>query len=151
MNFKKLVPVIFIVLLFLSTITLGALCLKMNNLLGDTSLTFQSMQIEYNALQKQTSLISIILFVILLLVGFINYYINQKIKYVAWANLLYVPVTLFTYVTLNYNFYKIQGVEPKEASGFWLILFIGIFYIIGAILVTVIGSFTVRNLHKRSN
>lgn len=150
MTLKKLIPIIFISVLFVSTVILILLCLKMNNLLSDTALAFQNIQIEYNNLQKQTNTTSILLFSVLLILGFVNYYINKKIKYIAWSNLLYIPVTLFNYVTLNYNFYKMQGLEPNEQSGFWLILFIGSFYILGAILVSVIGVFTIRNLLKRT-
>lgn len=151
MTLKKLIPILFISVLFISTVILIFLCSKMNSLVGDTSMSFQNIQIEYNLLQKQTNLASIILFGVLLILGFANYYLNNKIKYIAWSNLLYISVTLFNYVTLNYNFYKIQGLEPNEQSGFWLILFIGVFYILGAILVSVIGSFTIRNLIKRTS
>lgn len=146
---QKVIPIIYLILVFISTSILIALCYKMNNLFAEGSLQFNDLDQKYNSLQKTTNLLSIISFVILLLVGFANFYVNQNMKYIIWSNLLYIPVTLFNYVTLNHKFYEAQGIVPTENSGFWLILFIGIFYIIGAVLTSIIGTFTIRNLNKR--
>ena len=151
MKINKIIQIVFLVLLLSSAAYLIILCLNMNSVINNTALTLQALQIKYNSLQQQTNLTSIILFGILLLIGFINYYISGNAKNIVLANLLYIPVTLYNFITLNFNFYKTQGYEPNENSGYWLIVFIGVFYIIGAILVSVIGFFTIRNLNKRSN
>ncbi len=147
---KKIISLSFLILLVISAVALISFCFKMNALINDSSLSLQTIQLKYSALQKQTSVLSIVLFIILLLIGFFNFYTSTNAKYIVLANLLYIPITLYNYASLNFNFYKLQGIEPVDSSGFWLILFIGIFYIIGAIVISVIGFFTIRNLVKRN-
>lgn len=150
MTKKKLVSLTYLILTLAGAFLLISLSLKTSNVLSSNPLSMQDVQLEYNSLQKQTSLVSIIVFIVLLLIGFINYYTNSNSKYIVLANLLYIPVTLFNYVSLNYSFHKMQGIEPNDSTGFWLLLFIGIFYIIGAIVISVIGYLTIRNLVKRA-
>lgn len=150
MKVNKIIQISFLVLLLGSAAYLVSLCLNMQNVINDSTLTLHALHTKYNNLQQQTSLIGIVLFAILLLVGFVNFYLNKNAKYIVLANLLYIPITLYSYISLNFNFYEKQGLIPAENSGYWLIVFIGIFYIIGAILVSVIGYFTIRNLNKRA-
>lgn len=150
MKINKIIQIVFLVMLLASTAYLIFLSLGMQLVINDSSLSLQTLQVKYNSLQQQANLTSIILFAILLLLGFINFFLNKGAKYIVLANLLYIPVTLYNYITLNFNFYEKQGLIPSENSGYWLIVFIGVFYIVGAILVSVIGFLTVRNLNKRS-
>jgi len=149
MNLKKSITLTFFFILILSLGILVSFIFKINGLLEGAQLNTALID-QYNNLQKQTNLISIILFIILLLLGFINYYKYNKANYIALSTLLYVFVTLYCYLSINYRFYELQNINPTESGNFWIFAFIGVFYVVGSILISVIGFYTIRNLLKRN-
>ena len=100
------------------------------------------------SIQKPHTTVNIIFFVALL--GFALYLFAKGAK----KAITYLPVlifsvfTLFCYVSLSGAFYNIGGGNSSFSGPYWLMFLIGIFFVAGAIVVTVIGSNAVRNLLK---
>ncbi|MBI9067817.1 MAG: hypothetical protein JEZ09_11035 [Salinivirgaceae bacterium] len=109
----------------------------------------KDIMLDYNLFQKRIGLINICSFVVLLLTSLIEYYKNNNSKLIILANILFMAVSLFLYVSINKSYYQLSGINYLEQSGYWLTLFMGVFYIIGGLLISAIGFITVRNNLKR--
>ena len=100
------------------------------------------------SIQKSHTTVNIIFFVALL--GFALYLFAKGAK----KAITYLPVlifsvfTLFCYVSLSGAFYSIGGNNASLSKSYWLMFSMGIFFVVGAITITVIGSNAVRNLLK---
>ncbi|MBO7496825.1 MAG: hypothetical protein J6T98_09730 [Salinivirgaceae bacterium] len=100
------------------------------------------------SIQKPHTTVNIIFFVALL--GFALYLFAKGAK----KAITYLPVlifsvfTLFCYVSLSGAFYSIGGNNASLSKSYWLMFSMGIFFVVGAITITVIGSNAVRNLLK---
>jgi positive regulator of sigma E activity len=66
------------------------------------------------------------------------------------TNILYIGLVLFIFITANRSYFAVHNVDYSNKGEYWLTVFMGIFYIIGAVLVSAIGYITVRNYAKRS-
>ena len=101
-----------------------------------------------SSIQKPHTTVNIIFFVALL--GFALYLFAKGAK----KAITYLPVlifsvfALFCYVSLSGAFYNIGGGNSSFSGLYWLMFLIGLFFVAGAIVVTVIGSNAVRNLLK---
>lgn len=150
MNKNKIAVLVYYALLLISMALLFNVCLSLSELLQTSPLP-DNLQTTYNALQKKAALMGIIAFVIMLIISLVLYYINSKPTYIVLTNLAYVALVLFVFVTINQNFFQVQNLTYNEKSEYWITVFMGIFYIIGAVLVSAIGFITVRNYSKRTN
>lgn len=102
-------------------------------------------------IQKKITLNNILFFVPLLISALIGYYLNHRKNLLFLSNLLYIAITLVVYVNANKSFHESNQQIATDQKGYWLFLFIGIFYILGAILISAISFITVRNLLNRED
>lgn len=149
MNLNKIIKLVFFSILLLGLGIIVPYILKLNDLIEGSEINDAFID-RYNSLQKHTNVISIIFFVAMLVTGLIYYYKFNKANYLVLAAIPYIMVTLHCYISVNQRFYQLQHINPTESGSFWIITFIGIFYIIGAILISVIGYFAIRNLLQRN-
>lgn len=105
---------------------------------------------QYGNMQKKAGITGIISFVVLLLFSVYLYYLTTKSTYIILTNIIYIAFTLFVFVSLNRDYFSVQNITYNEKSEYWITVFMGIFYILGAILVSAIAYITVRNYTKRS-
>ena len=145
----KIITIVYFVLLIAGGVILFNTVMNMHLVIDDNSL-LSANDIEYAKLQTRVGIYSIIIFIILLLVSFGLYYYTEKRNYIILSNILYVGVILYVYVTINKDFYLAQNIEYAQQGEYWITVFMGIFYIIGAILVSAIGYITIRNYTKRA-
>lgn len=127
---------------------LATLSIRLNNLFIQSN-TIESIEIQYSQLQKAIGIYGIIAFITLLILSFIIYYLTHKRTYLFLSNIFYIAIILFVFVTINKSFYTFQNIEYSKSTEYWLTLFMGIFYIIGSILVSAIGYITIRNYTNR--
>ena len=104
---------------------------------------------QFNLYQKQIGIINIISFMVLLIIGLIHFYLTDKKTLFFLATIAFMASTLIMYVSMNRDFHRLNMIPYNEQSGYWITLFMGIFYILGGILVAAIGYITVRNNRKR--
>lgn len=149
MNKNRIATLVYYVILVASIVLLANVCLSLKSLLQTEPLS-ENIDIIYNSLQKKAALYGIISFVILLVTSLVLYYLLSKPTYIVLSNLAYVTLVLFVFVTINRSFFEMQNIAYAEKSEYWITVFMGIFYIIGAVLVSAIGYITVRNYTKRT-
>lgn len=135
------------ILIALYLIVVGAMCVRANSAvdLVKGSDLFELL----NTIQKPISMTNIVFFAVLLIVSvFIYLHHNKKSPmYVSCA--VYSAFTLFIYVRLSQVFYQIGGEGPTSAN-YWLLVFIGVFFIVGALTVSVIATIAIKNLLKQN-
>lgn len=146
---KKTGSLIFLATLLLSVSILSILIKKTFNLLDDKTLTINELSAFFYDFQKKISLVSLVSFVVLLIIGLTYYYFQKRVGYVLITNFFYIVSTLFNHISLTDIFLKKLLIATKESSQFLLSTFIAIFFILGGILVSIIGFYALRNLDKR--
>lgn len=104
-----------------------------------------------SAIQKPIATTNIVFFVVLLGVSLWMYWQSGKKALTYMPAAIFTVFTLFCYVALSGSFYSIGGGNPTLSGSYWLMFFIGIFFIAGAIIITVISGMAVRNLLKRND
>jgi predicted transporter len=149
MNQKRIIILTFYSLIAIGTGILVLMASKMNHLL-QTDMINPSIAETYFQLQKLISYTSIAIFIVLLLVAFYLFYLTQNKNPILLANILYIGITLIVFIDLNRKFFELHHEIVSKNGTYWLYLFIGIFYILGAILVSAIGYITIKNLNKRN-
>jgi hypothetical protein len=149
MNRIKIVTGVFYLMLVISLVVLLKVCVDLTHLVENASNDEAFLQ-QYSLLQKDAGMHSIIAFVLLLGVGFLLFYLTTKSTPIILSNIVYIAIILYVFITTNRVFYENQNIEYTQQSEYWLTIFMGIFYILGAILVSVIGYITVRNYLRRS-
>ena len=149
MDKQKINLLVFLGLWLVAGIFLVKLCLTMQSTIleNQTGLSIS----DFLLLQKRVTLANISFFVPLLVISFVGFYFTRRKNLILLANLLYVAVTLFVYVNMNKAYHGINHQVATDQKGYWLFLFIGVFYVLGAVLVSAIGYITVRNLLNREN
>lgn len=150
MKVLKITTLAYFVLLFASIIILFNIGFAINGLLQAIPLS-ENFSVEFALLQKKAGLYGIVLFVLLLLVSLVLYYLSKKRSYLILSNLVYLALILYVFVTANQKYFLVQNINYSEKSEYWITVFMGIFYIIGAILVSAISYITMRNFTKRIN
>ncbi len=150
MNSTKIVTIIYYIFFITSAIILLYVCLDLNQLLNN-SLVLESIGKEYAMLQKKAGVYGIVSFIVLLSISFWLYYLSNKRTYIILSNILYVSIILYVFITANKEYHLVQNLQYSQQSEYWLTLFMGIFYIIGAVLVSTIGYITIRNYTKRAS
>lgn len=123
---------------------------KIQGLLQSESIT-EAISISYALAQKQISYAAIIVFISLLSFSLYLFYSSNNKKPVILSNILYVAFMLFVYFGSNHSYYTLLNGSAAENSAYWLYLFMGLFYILGAILVSAIGYLTVKNYTRRNS
>jgi hypothetical protein len=148
MKQAKLLRLSFLILLLIDIVLLTAKCLTAKTLLANagTDLSYAG----FNALQKPISLINIIFFVGLLIFASWLYFSEGKKLYIYLISIVYISFTLFNYITLTRMFFNIGGQLENKPGSYWLIVCVGLFYVVGGIAVAAISLNTVRNLFRRS-
>jgi len=147
MKIKKTSIIIYYLLLLVSAIITLKLFANFGSLIDGYQVIDN---ITYSNLQKQVGIFGIISFIILLIVSYFIYFFTNKITYILLSNILYIAIVLYVFVTLNRNYFICQNIDYSQQSEYWLTIFMGIFYIIGAILISSIGYITIRNYAKRN-
>ncbi len=102
-----------------------------------------------SAIQHPVSVVNIISFMLMLgLSLWMQYNSSRKI-------LTYLPLavfaifTLYSYISLPGLFFSMGGNNASLSGQYWLMFFIGLFFVAGAISVTVIGNIAMRNITNR--
>jgi len=149
MNRLKIITIIYFVLFAISAAILVNICFKISNLFVPEN-SIELIKIQYSQLQKSAGIYGIVSFITLLLLSFALFFLNTKRTYILLTNILYIGVVLFVFFTANKAFYTFQNIDYSQSSGYWLTLFMGVFNIVGAVLVSVIGYITIRNFTNRS-
>lgn len=144
---NKIITIVYFILLLIGGVILFNISVNMRSLIDNYSM-LNSIDAEYTHLQTKVGIYSIIIFIVLLLVSFVLYYYTEKRNYIFLSNIIYVGVVLYIHVTINQNFHTSHNLEYSEQGEYWITVFMGIFYIIGAILVSAIGYITIRNYTK---
>ncbi|MDA3893718.1 MAG: hypothetical protein PF517_18805 [Salinivirgaceae bacterium] len=145
----KVLTLIYFVMLAVGLGVLLNICVSLNSLLT-SHISIDILTNQYGSLQKSAGLWGIVFFVILLILGLVLYYLSTKKTYIVLTNILYIGLVLFIFITANRSYFAVQNVDYSNKGEYWLTVFMGIFYIIGAVLVSAIGYITVRNYAKRS-
>ena len=148
MNSTKIATITYYTLFIISVAILLNVCTQINQLFSNV-LALDSISNEYAELQKNAGVYGIISFIILLSVGFLLYYLTKKRTYIVLSNILYISLILYVFISANKQYYSVQNLQYSQQNEYWLTIFMGIFYIIGAVLVSAIGYITVRNYTKR--
>jgi hypothetical protein len=148
MNKVKIVTTLCFVVFAVSIAILLNICLKMNGLFADNH-SLEFFKIQYAQLQKAAGIYSITAFMSMLVVSFALFYFTSKRTFILLSNIIYIGVVLFIFVSMNKAYYTFQNIDYLQNSEYWLTVFMGIFYILGAILVSTIGYITIRNYTKR--
>ena len=149
MSTIKIITTIYFVLLTASIGVLYHIYSGFNQILESSSI-LENISTQYAQLQKDAGMIGIVSFMVLLCISFVLYYLTDKKSYILLSNIIYIVVILYVFITVNREFYTFQNLEFDEQSEYWITVFMGIFYIIGAVLVSAIGYITIRNYSKRS-
>ena len=149
MRVVKTVTILYFILLAASVAVLTNACLNLNQILENSNI-FESTNIQYAHLQKEAGMTGIISFMVLLSVSFVLYYLTDKKSYILLSNIIYIGVILYVFITVNREYYIMQNLEFNQQTEYWITVFMGIFYIIGAVLVSTIGYIAIRNYSKRS-
>lgn len=149
MGYQKITSIIYFGVLLITIVLLFNIGSSINNLLNESNIS-ESFINTYGALQKKAGLYGIVTFAILLILSLLMYYFSSKTTYVLLTNIIYIALMLFVFVSANQNYFTMQNINYAEKSEYWITVFMGIFYIIGAVLVSAIGYITVRNYSKRS-
>ncbi len=150
MDKKKLIITVFFVFCLIAVAVLIKLNYEAYRLIKDAA-DSELMPASFQILQKQISIVNIGFFIPMLLLSLAWYYLTNSRNLIVLSNILYITVTIFISYTLNREFSGLNNVKATETIGFWLFALIGIFSVIGSILVSTIGYITVRNLNNRNN
>lgn len=148
MNRQKSGILIFYILFIIGSALLVFFAKNLYGIIQIDAIT-EAVSEKYLALQKQLSYLSISVFILLLMVSFYLFFTTKNKNPILLSNILYIGVTLFVFVSCNKQFYIIKSGVASQNSAYWLYLFIGIFYILGAILVSAIGFITIKNYINR--
>jgi len=150
MKYLKSIKLSFLLILFISTLVLGIISFRLNGLLNK-GLDMEEIAESFKSMQKFLGVASIIAFTILLILSILYMKFTGNKTYLFLSNLFFILFTLYNYITLNRGFFSLNGNDPSDFGGYWLILFIGIFYIIGAIAVSAIGYIAISNYTRHRN
>ena len=148
MNKVKGLTILYIVVVAVSIAILATICIKMNGLFAENH-TLEFIEIHYSQMQKSAGIFSITLFMSMLSVAFVLFYLTSKRTFILISNIIYIGVVLYVFVSINKTYCSFQNIDIAQNSEYWLTVFMGIFYILGAVLVSTIGYITIRNYTNR--
>ncbi len=152
---KKTVSRVYLGLTLAYIATMFVLCSYANGKIADFASTLtDGTELQFsvlNSMQKPIATANIIFYVILFGIALWIYSKGGKKVLTYLPVLIFSVFTLFGYVTLSGSFFSIGGNNITHSGSYWLMFFIGLFFIAGAICITVIGTIAVRNLLKRQN
>ena len=104
-----------------------------------------------SAIQKPIATANIIFLIVHLALALVLYAKGAKKALTYLPALIFSVFTLYCYASLSGVFYSIGGNNASLSGAYWLMFFIGIFFVAGAITITVIGSIAARNLLNRQS
>ncbi len=145
-SFVGLSIIYIITMLIICTIANGKIDVVAQAISEESTLQFSTL----SDIQKPLATTNIIFFVVLLGVALWLYSQGSKkvLTYIPTA--IFAVFTLFCYVALSGSFFSLGSGNPTTSGSYWLMFFIGIFFIAGAITINVIATMAVRNLLKRT-
>ena len=146
---KKIVGLTFVGLSAVYVAVMLIMCSQANATVG--GLSGEPAFNVLSAIQKPIATTNIVFFVLLLGVSLWMYWQSGKKALTYLPVVIFTVFTLFCYVALSGSFYSIGGGNPTLSGSYWLMFFIGIFFVAGAITITVISGMAVRNLLKRND
>ncbi len=146
---KKIVGLSFVGLSAVYVAVMLIMCSQANATVG--GLSSEPAFNVLSAIQKPVATTNIVFFVVLLGVSLWMYWKSGKKALTYLPVAIFTVFTLFCYVALSGSFYSIGGGNPTLSGSYWLMFFIGIFFVAGAITITVISGMAVRNLLKRND
>ncbi len=149
MDKAKIFRWLFYLILVISLVWSFTIANKLYNLINIKE-GFETIYNQYNSLQKTIGILGIVSFIVLLSISLVLYYLCNSRNYIFLSNLVYIGIILFVFITINKQYYINQNLDYTQQSTYWLTVIMGIFYIIGAILVSAIGYITLRNYINRS-
>lgn len=144
---RKILTLLFLLLLTAGLSIVTYMCYQSFSLLQNENIKLYDFLKNYNQLHTNISYASIILFVVLLIVSLVYYFYYHRVGYVLITNMFYIVTTLFNYITLSKMYADAVSTENTNSEHYFNI-FIGIFFIVGGILVSVIGFYAIRNFSK---
>jgi hypothetical protein len=150
MTKNKIITIVYFALLLIGGIILFIKGVNMQSLIKSCDNT-HIIDMQYAKMQTNMGVYSIVIFIVLLLISFILYYFTDNRNYVLLSNILYVGVILYVYVSLNKEYLLANNIDYSSSEEYWITVFMGVFYIIGAVLVSAIGYITIRNYTKRTH
>lgn len=132
--------------------TLFILCSIGNRSISDMAPTFSADNApQFSTLysiQKPIATTNIIFYVVLLSVALWLRSKGSKKSLTYLPLLIFSAYTMFCYISMSGMFFSLGGNDITRSGQYWLMFLIGIFFIFGAIGVTVIGNIAMRNLTK---
>ncbi len=123
--------------------------LNLTQLLSEAT-SFDAIIDAFNTKQKQLATTNIVTYFILLSISLWALSTEKKINYILLSLIVFIGVTLYNSVSLNKALFALKGLNPSNETGYWLMVFIGVFYIIGAVVIAAIGYIAVKNYSKRN-
>jgi hypothetical protein len=147
MNRQRVFTIIFFLLLIIS----GAI---LSNILSNFYSLFDNIELlkeNYAKLLSKSGIYSICMFIVLLSLGIILYYLTSNKNYIIITNIFYATFILIVFISFNKKYFIVQNIDYMQQGEYWLTMFMGIFYIIGSVLVSAISYITLRNYTKRNN
>lgn len=150
MKQKQLITLSFFAAFLIVVTILVKMNLSLAYLLAEAT-SFDAVIDVFSAKQKQLATTNIITYFILLGIALWAYTVEKKINYIFLSLIVFIAVTLYSYVNLNKNLFALKGLNPTDETGYWLMVFIGVFYILGAVVISAIGYIAVKNYTKRIN
>ena len=145
---KKIVGWTFVGLSAVYVAVMMIMCAQANSTVG--GLSGEPAFNVLSAIQKPIATTNIVFFVLLLGISLWLYWKSGKKAITYLPTAIFTVFTLFCYVALSGSFYSIGDGNPTLSGSYWLMFFIGIFFIAGAIIITVIAGMAVRNLLKHN-
>lgn len=156
LKLKKIVKLSFLGLCAIYIGTMMILCNVANNNIkafGEIMTNTEELQFSVlNNMQKPLITTNIIFFAVLLAIALWLYYQTTKKSFTYIPVVIFSLFALFCYVSLSGIFFNLGGNNANLSGQYWLMFFIGLFFIAGALSVTVIGTIAVKNIlkHKRN-
>ena len=131
------------------------LCSHANSVVADfAKAEADASVLQFNVLssiQKPIATTNIIFLIVHLALALVLYVKGAKKALAYLPALIFSVFTLYCYTSLSGVFFSIGGNNASLTGTYWLMFFIGLFFIAGAITITVIGVIAARNLLKRTD
>ncbi len=104
---------------------------------------------NFSELQKKLEVYNLVIYAVLLSFGMYLFATLKRLNYALLALVLFIAFTLYNHVSLSKQAFALQNINPSESGNYWLLVFIGVFYVLGAVVVAAIGYLVLKNYAKR--
>ena len=152
-NLKKYLSYGYLGVMAVYLVVMFLMCVRANAAVSAIAESFtDGSELSFNllsAIQKPMATANIIFFVVHLALALVIYIRGSKKVLAYLPVLIFTVFTLYGYVSLSGAFFSIGGQNASLSGTYWLMFFIGLFFVAGAIAITVIGLIAARNLLNR--